>query len=252
MKPLFSIITASYNSEKTIERTIESILKQSFSNFEYIIIDGKSTDSTVEIIKSFESRFQEKGISYKWISEKDSGIYEAFNRGVKLASGEWISFLGSDDYYVDNALELYSKEIEKLSELVDLVHSNVEIKGSKIINGKWSWNIFRRKMNIAHVGAFHHQNYFKKYGSFNTTYKIAGDYELLLRSKDKLKTHWFNEVTSIMSDGGISNLQIAEVYKETTRAKIETKSLCKLQAKADYYWWLIKYKIKRILNALTR
>ena len=90
--PFFSIITVSYNSEKTIKETIVSVLNQTETNFEYILIDGKSTDKTVEIIKSFENKFKEKEIAYQWISEKDTGIYNAFNKGIKLSKGTWISF----------------------------------------------------------------------------------------------------------------------------------------------------------------
>ena len=102
--PFFTVITASFNSEKTIDKTIESLLNQNYTNFEYIIIDGNSKDSTLEIIKSFEQKFKEKNITYKFISEPDKGIYDAWNKGIKLSDGEWISFLGSDDYYTDNTV----------------------------------------------------------------------------------------------------------------------------------------------------
>mgnify|MGYP000371187973 CR=1 FL=1 len=110
---LVSIITVSFNSDKTIKDTIESVLNQTDTNIEYIIVDGKSTDETIKIVKSFEKQFQEKGISYKWISEEDSGIYAAFNKGIKMSSGKWISFLGSDDIYLNNAIELYKNQIKK-------------------------------------------------------------------------------------------------------------------------------------------
>ncbi|PWG05601.1 glycosyltransferase family 2 protein [Polaribacter aquimarinus] len=251
-KTLFSVITVSFNSEKTIKRTIESLLNQSFQNFEYIIIDGKSTDKTLEIIKSFEKEFKRKEIYFTWISEKDKGIYHAFNKGVKKATGKWVSFLGSDDFYLSNALENYSKEIFKIKQDIDLVYSNVEVKDRKIIRDIWTWKTFRKKMNIAHVGAFHNIKYFKKYGLFNENYKIAGDYELLLRANKKLKSHWFDKVTAVMGDGGISNDNIIEVYKETTNVKIDTKSQSKITSKIDFYIWIVKYRIKTIINEITR
>lgn len=251
-KSLLSIITVCYNSERTIGKTINSVLYQPINNFEYIIIDGNSSDNTVEIIKSFEDKFKKKGIKYTWISENDSGIYNAFNKGIQKASGNWISFIGSDDFYFDTALELYNTEIQNLNTHIDLIYSNVKVADRKIINDKWSWKVFRKKMNIAHVGAFHNKEYFKKYGLFNETYKIAGDFELLLRAKQNLKTHWFNSETAFMSDNGISNNQIIKVYKETSRAKIETKSQSNLKTKLDYYIWVIKYRIKTLLNAFTR
>ena len=248
---LFSIITVSFNSEKTISRTIESILNQSINNIEYIIIDGNSRDKTVEIIKSFEPFFNKKKIKYTWISESDYGIYDAFNKGLKLASGKWISFLGSDDYYLPNALNTYNKHLSKLTEEVDLIHSIVNVEDKKVISDVWSWSKFKRSMNIAHVGAFHNKDYFIKYGFFNTNYKIAGDYELLLRAKDKLRTYCFQEVTAFMSDGGISNNQVQKVYEETTQIKIDIGSTSWFVAKFDYYLWLFKYKVKKLRNAIV-
>ena len=97
-----SIITVSYNSEKTIRRTIESVLNQTYRNIEYIIIDGASSDSTVDIIKEYESKFLGR---LKWISETDSGIYDAMNKGICKASGELIGIINSDDYYEKEAVE---------------------------------------------------------------------------------------------------------------------------------------------------
>lgn len=250
-KTLFSVVTVCYNSEKTIKRTIESLLNQSFKDFEYIIIDGKSSDKTLEIIKSFDKKFKKKKISFKWISEKDKGIYDAFNKGVLKATGKWISFIGSDDFYLLDALENYSKEIFKIKQEVDLVYSNVKVEDKKIISNIWTWKVFRKKMNIAHVGAFHNANYFKKHGFFDVNYKIAGDYELLLRAGNKLKQHWFNKVTAVMADGGISNNDIIKVYKETTQVKIDRETQSKIASKIDFYIWVIKYNVKKLLNALN-
>jgi glycosyltransferase involved in cell wall biosynthesis len=97
-----SIITVSYNSERTISETIVSVLNQTSSDFEYILIDGNSQDNTVSLIKSFETDFLNRGINYKWVSEKDDGIYDAMNKGIKLASNSVIGFLNSDDYFHDN------------------------------------------------------------------------------------------------------------------------------------------------------
>ena len=154
-----------------------------------------------------------------------------------------VSFLGSDDYYYPDAIENYYNEIIQIKAELDFIHSNVKVEQRKVISEKWQWKKFRRKMNIAHVGAFHNTNYFKKYGLFNTNYRIAGDYELLLRAKNKLKTHWFNKVTAFMSDGGISNNQVKNVLKETTLVKIQNKSTSKFIAELDYYIWIIKFNV---------
>ncbi|RCS26238.1 glycosyltransferase [Polaribacter sp. WD7] len=249
---LLSIITATFNSEKTLSKTIESLLSQKTTNFEYIIVDGNSTDKTTEIIKSFEKKFEERNINYVWISEKDKGIYDAFNKGIDLASGDWISFLGSDDFYLKDALKNYCEQIKKLTGHIDLIHSKVKLADRKIISDTWCWRSFRRRMLIAHVGAFHHRNFFTTYGNFDTSYRITGDYEILLRAKDKLKTYWFDKFTAYMSDGGVSNGNIKMVYREAARAKRENKSVSSFLVTYDYYFWILKFKIKRMLNAATR
>ena len=249
---LFTIVTVTFNSEKTLKKTIESILLQETSNFEYIIIDGESADNTVGIIKLYEPEFKKRQIPFTWLSEKDTGIYDAFNKGINLAKGTYISFLGSDDMYVPNALSLYTDQIVKHAVDVDFVHSVVKVDNRKIISDRWEWKHFRKAMNVAHVGAFHHKDYFSKYGNYNTNYKIAGDYELLLRAKKHLKTHWFNEVTAIMADGGVSNRQIKNVYIETTKAKINSGKMNYVIAKLQYFKWMFKYNVKKIVHAVIR
>lgn len=103
---LFSIITVCFNSEKTIERTIKSVLGQKFKDFEYLIIDGDSKDRTMEIVRQYEPLFEGK---MKWISEQDHGIYDAMNKGIEMASGELIGIVNSDDYYEQDALEQIAK-----------------------------------------------------------------------------------------------------------------------------------------------
>ena len=248
--PLVSIITVCFNSALTIKDTIESVLNQTYQNIEYILIDGNSIDDTVLIIESFQEQFQQQKIHYKWISEPDEGIYDAFNKGLKLAKGNWISFLGSDDTYIKNAIELYIENIP--NNKVDLLYSDIIINNRKRKTSSWSWKKFRRNMTINHIGALHNKEYFKKYGMFNTSYQIAGDYELLLRTKENLKTYKLDKVTAIMAEGGISNSDIKKVYLETTRAKRETANVPPLICQLDYHKWMLKYHIKKLLYALVR
>lgn len=250
----FTIITAAFNCEKTINRTLESLLKQTNLNFEYIIIDGNSTDETLKIIKSYEEEFNNKAIPFSWVSEEDSGIYDAWNKGLKLANGDWVSFLGSDDYYLENALETYDKLLSNNSEDLDWVYSNVRFEGennnSRVLDSVWSWKQFRRNINItpAHVGSFHNKQYFKNHGVFDVSYKIAGDYEMLLRAKDKLRTNKAEKITAVMSSGGVSNNMIRKVFKETFRAKRSTGEVGYLLCVFDYYLSLIIYFLKKTLK----
>ncbi len=105
MNTTVSIITVTYNSAATIRDTIESVLNQSYAPVEYIIVDGQSEDSTLEVIQEYQARFDKKGVKYSVISEKDNGIYDAMNKGIRLASGELIGMINSDDWYEPNALE---------------------------------------------------------------------------------------------------------------------------------------------------
>tara|TARA_R110002050_G_scaffold104139_1_gene213501 strand:+ start:4218 stop:4976 length:759 start_codon:yes stop_codon:yes gene_type:complete len=251
MNPILSIITATYNSDKTLDDTIQSLLNQNYNNYEYILIDGKSKDNTLEIIKKYEPIFQGKKITYTWISEKDSGIYNAWNKGLKLAKGKWISFLGSDDIYLENALEKYAYQIFKNTD-VDFIHSKVKLMDGKkttfIISDKWVWKNFKREMKIAHVGSFHNKYFFEKYGNFNEKYKIIGDYEMLLRAKNNLKTLFFDDFTAEMKVGGVSNENIIGAFKEVREAKINTAKINELIAYFDFYFFILKYYLSKIFK----
>jgi glycosyltransferase involved in cell wall biosynthesis len=251
----FSIITATYNSQKTIKKTLDSILNQTFREFEYIIIDGNSSDKTIEIVKSYQALFLNKGIPFNWISEKDSGIYQAWNKGVKMAKGSWISFLGSDDEYLENAIELYNNTLNN-NKSYDLIYSNVKVinndKEVNTIDGVWAWKTFKRYMNIAHVGAFHNKNYFNKYGLFDESYKVAGDYELLLRAGEKLITKKISKVTALMDAGGISNNQTSKAFKETFIAKHTTGKVNYIICLIDFFIAHIKFNLKKLLYAIIR
>lgn len=251
MNPLLSIITATYNSEKTLDETIQSILNQNYTNFEYIIIDGKSTDNTINIVKKYESLFKQKNISFKWISELDTGIYNAWNKGLKIANTNWVAFLGSDDIYLKDALERYAKVIT-VEINADFIHSKVKLlnktKVKHIFSDTWKWHQFKRSMKIAHVGAFHNKNYFKTYGLYNEDYIIVGDYELLLRAENNLKTIFIDEFTAEMKDGGISNKNVIMAFKEARKAKINTANIAIHSAFYDFYIDIFKYYLSTFVK----
>lgn len=220
--PKVTVITAVYNGEKYIDECIKSILSQSYSNFEYIIIDGGSTDNTIEIIKSYR-----QNLSY-WVSEADSGIYDAWNKGLERANGDWITFVGSDDELFPDALEIYVDHIREhinrddlqfVSSLIKLVDEQMNY--IKTVGHIWVWKQFKKKMTTWHVGTFHAKHLFAKYGYYDNSFKISGDYELLLRVKDKLNASFVNEETVKMRVGGISDVNILKANRETYRAKIK-------------------------------
>lgn len=247
----FSVITASYNSEKTIKKTIESLLNQTFINFEYIIIDGGSKDSTLEIIKSFEKKFSEKNIVLKHLSEPDNGIYDAWNKGLKLAQGEWISFIGSDDFYELNALELYYKNIE-INQNINFISSKINIINSeniivRTVGEKFNYEEIIRNMNIAQVGAFHKRELFDKIGDFSLEYKIAGDLEFYTRTKDVFLPGYFETITAHMLNEGVSNL-IYDAQNEARKLKLKKHLLPTHLVYFTFYKSLLISYIKKILN----
>ncbi|MCX6214050.1 glycosyltransferase family 2 protein [Spirosoma sp.] len=221
-QPLVSIISAVYNAEKYLEESILSITTQSYKNFEYIIIDGGSSDNTLNIIRKYQDK-----ITY-WISEPDGGIYDAWNKGLEKCNGEWIAFIGADDLLYSNSLQVYIEhiiqhpqrlELEFVSSLIELVDEN--LVPIRLVGESWEWSRFKKSMTTWHVGMFHSKNLFLKYGVFDSTYKVSGDYELLLRPKDKLIASFINQPTAKMRTGGISNILLLKASTETYKAKVK-------------------------------
>jgi len=231
MKPFFSIIIATYNSELTLQRTLDSIITSDFKDYEIIIVDGLSTDSTLEIIR------KNNIFIATVISEYDTGIYDAWNKGVLISKGEWIMFVGSDDLLTENSLQNYYEFVNASKNKLDYVSSRVQLIDEKqnvlrTIGRPWEWKKFRKYMCVAHVGSIHHNGLYKKYGLYDTDYKIIGDYEFLLRAGANLKTGYIEKITAQMQIGGISNIN-KNVFFETLKAKITTNSRGILLAKYD-------------------
>lgn len=186
----FSVITVCYNSEKTIEKTLQSIKDQTYRNIEYIIIDGGSTDKTLDIVDKY------KEIVDKLVSEPDNGIYDAMNKGLSLATGDYIGFLNSDDYYTNGIFEEYS------SYLVN--HKNIDFVYCDTIffNNEKSWTYnypsFNTKKFDKHLmkyNPFCHQTLyvknkiFNQIGCFDTSFKIAADYDFFLRLRKNVNSY---------------------------------------------------------------
>ncbi|MEN8121865.1 MAG: glycosyltransferase family 2 protein [Bacteroidota bacterium] len=213
-----SIITATYNNEKTIEQTIQSVLKQTYPNIEYIIIDGKSTDETLNIIEKYKNKVS------KVVSETDKGMYDALNKGIKIATSEIIGFLHADDFYKDE------KVIEKIAEVfktknTESVYGDLEyvssINPDKIIR-QWKAEPFsikelKKGWMPPHPTFFVKREIYKKYGNFNLNYKIAADYDLMLRflGKHKISTSYLPEVLVKMRWGGKSNRSLANIVQKS-------------------------------------
>jgi len=213
-----SIITVCYNSEKYIRSAIESVLSQTYQNVEYIIIDGNSEDTTVDILKSYESLF---GGRMKWISEKDKGIYDAMNKGIRLATGDIVGVLNSDDIYADS--NSISKIVETFrSYNVDACFADVRFVRPENLDKtvryysseKFNPTKFRYGFMPAHPTFFVKKIYFDRLGYYKTDYRIAADYELLIRF---LYTHKLTYVyipmpLIKMRTGGVSTRSVKSNY----------------------------------------
>ncbi len=186
-----SIITPSYNSEKTITQTIESIINQDYKDFEYIIIDGNSTDKTLAIIKEYR-----KKIPIKLVSEKDLGVYDAMNKGIKLSAGEIISILNSDDIYDNSNVLNNIQSAFKENNKAEIVYGDIKYFSNNPNQTTRYWkagNYNEKKLNsgwtIPHPALFVRKSVYQKHGGFNLSFKIAADYEFVLRI---LKIHKIN------------------------------------------------------------
>lgn len=180
-----SLITVTYNSGATLRDTIESVLGQTYKDVEYIIVDGKSKDNTVQIIQEYEPRFNG---NMKWISEKDSGLYDAMNKGIMMATGDVIGILNSDDFFT--SAEILQNVSDNMSQQnIDAVYGDIHFVNSedlkKTVRYYSSKSFSRGKMRLgfmpAHPSFYCRKSCFEKFGYYKLGYKIAADYELLLR-----------------------------------------------------------------------
>lgn len=224
---MISIITATYNSAETINDTIKSVLCQTNKDFEYIIVDGGSTDETIDIVKSYESEFSGR---QKWVSEKDKGIYDAMNKGIKMASGDIIGILNSDDYYTsDDILQTIADAFK--CQNVDAIYGDIHfIKdgvpdkcvryySSRLFSPFW----LRFGFMPAHPSFYCKRDVFDKSGLYRLDYKIGSDYEMMVRlfRKHKISSRYVPKDFVTMRTGGASNSNLQSrltLIKEDVKA----------------------------------
>lgn len=213
--PLVSIITVVFNGLPHVEGCLQSVSRQDYPNLEHIIIDGGSTDGTTDLLRRYDDR-----VAF-WQSEPDRGIYDAWNKGLREAQGEWICFLGADDEILPGAVTAYMAlaarhlDAEYISSKVKWVHPDGY---SRTVGKPWKWRQFSRYMCTAHVGSMHRRSLFTRLGNYDLSYRIVADYELLLRARHDLKAAYMPITTAVMRAGGISDSRTALV--EQARAKI--------------------------------
>ena len=202
-----SLITPSYNSAKTIARTIDSVIAQNYSDLEYIILDGASTDDTLKIIASYQDK-----INIRLVSERDNGIYDAMNKGIKIATGDIIGILNSDDLF--NNGEIIKTVADAFADTeIEAVYGDVKYFADDINKttrywraGEYQENKLNNGWIMPHPALFLRRSVYEKAGLFNSDFKIAGDYEFMLRilKIHQIKVKYISEVFVRMYDGGTS------------------------------------------------
>lgn len=240
-----SIITVCYNSAATIEDTIKSVLAQTYTNIEYIIIDGVSTDNTLDVIEPYKDRIA------KVVSEPDKGMYDACNKGIKMATGDIVAILNADDIYASPyVIEKIVKQFEEkdcealYGDLQYVAHDDLTKLVRHWRSGKFSVKKFLFGWMPPHPTFFVKRSVYEKYGFFDTTFRSAADYEYMLRVlfKYRVNVDYIPEVIVLMRQGGMSNATL----KNRIRANKEDQLAWKVNGLKSYFFTLWMKPVRKI------
>lgn len=246
-----SIITATFNSAATIADTLESVLSQTYADIEYIVVDGDSRDNTMNIVNSYAPKFEGR---MKIVSEKDNGIYDAMNKGIRMATGDIVGILNSDDYFTSS--DVVEKMVEAFPPEADAVYGDVHFirdKRPNVVVRYYSSRLFRRFMlrfgfMPAHPSLYVRREVFKRVGLYKTDYRIGSDFEMVVRMFHTfdIKTQYIPLDFVTMRMGGTSTRNIASraiLLKEDTRACRENGILTnKCVMSCKYIFKLMEYR----------
>lgn len=213
-----SIITINRNNANGLDKTIQSVINQSYEDFEYIVIDGNSTDHSIDIIKKYNSN-----INY-WVSETDKGIYNAMNKGIAKANGNYVLFLNSGDYLVNSDV---LKSVFEKQQTADIIYGNMQIDwgNGKITSGKMPDKITFKQMYIDtlwHPVSFIKKTLFDKYGLYNETYKVVADYDFFFKVIiiNNVTTYHINVDIAMYNLNGLSSLPENKALEQAERRKV--------------------------------
>ena len=247
-----SIITVCYNSDKTIEKTINSVLDQDYKNIEYIVIDGGSQDNTLNIIDNYKSK-----ISYK-VSEKDGGIYDGINKGIKRATGDIICLIHANDIFantnvISKVVSSFKKNPDFKIILADLAFKK-DLNDEKILRYYSAKNFKPWMLKIGysppHLSAFFRNEVFRKVGLYQTHFKIAGDFDYFVKCflKHKLRFNYLEECLIYMSTGGTSSKNIFSYW---TSSKEINQSLKSNNIYSNIFFTFLRFPMK-LIQFITR
>lgn len=246
-----SIITVVWDNHETIKDAIDSVLGQTYENIEYIVVDGLSTDGTVEVVRSYGNKID------KFLSEPDQGLYDAMNKGIALSTGDIVGILNSDDFYIDEFViekivnEFKEKKVNSVfADLIFVKPENINKTVRYYDSGHFTPEKFAYGWMPAHPTFFVRKDAYTKYGNFKLDYKIAADYELLTRflSKYKISYSYIKEPIIKMRIGGVSTSGIKSNYilnKEIIRA-------CKENGIYTNWFMVLSKYPKKILGLLKK
>lgn len=247
-KPLITVVTVVYNGAEFLEETIKSVIKQTYDNVEYIIVDGGSTDATLDIIRKYEH-----AIDY-WVSEPDKGIYDAMNKGIDLGNGEWINFMNAGDYFFDACILEQVFEKSAYLQCFDVIYGDHEVRypnKTKKVKGGDVKNLWKGSQ-FCHQSAFVRLNN-HKVSKFNLYKKVASDYDFFATIK-KRKSNFcrvFFMVSSV-SSGGVSDLKRNLVYTEWCRSAKKSSLNVEWNINVNYcfliYFLYVKNLVKRLVS----
>lgn len=257
--PKITVITVVYNRVNTIEQAISSVVNQTYPNLEYIVIDGGSTDGTVDIIKKYD-----KQISY-WVSEADGGIYDAMNKGVRVATGEYVEFLNSDDCFC--SYDILEQVVKELDNQTDVLSCRVCVVDERYLIEWVSDNDFAINKKeyqggmISHQGMFVTRNLLLKY-PFDIKYKIAADYKFFLSCyyDDAVRFKWSHLPVVYFSNGGVSDkidslpeqIEISEKMGICMKIGMRSKILACLKKDYETFYRVLRDDCYRKIYSMFR
>lgn len=246
-----SIITVVYNGAEFIRDCIESILNQTYPAIEYIIVDGKSTDGTIDIVRSYGTKIA------RFISEPDKGLYDAMNKGIGLATGDVIGLLNADDFYrhnrvIENMVSTFERTDSDAvyGDMLYVERDNPQKLKRYWRSGWYSENAFLWGWMPGHLSFFAKRWLYERYGTFRLDMKSAADYELMLRfiHKNKAKLAYMDEVTIVMRAGGISNSSV----QNRLRANREDRLAWHLNGLTPYFFTFWLKPLRKLTQYVTK
>lgn len=235
-----TVVVACLNAASTLQRCIDSVTAQQGLAIQLVVADGGSTDGTVAILGDNDRVIDD------WQSGPDNGVYGAWNKALAKAAGDWVCFLGADDAFAGDAVLQRLVEAGRRVES-DLVCSRVRYPDGKLVGQPWEWSKMVRFMCVAHPGMLHRRTLFERYGNFSEHYRIAGDYEFLLRLGPQVKAAFVDEATVEVGGSGLSSDTLASL-KEMRLVQARHPSVGPVRAAANYGYCLFERGIWAALD----